>query len=51
MGKLLGIRLGSSVRHMSAFSMLYGGICSSFRAVESIRVVISFHGCSRDLSV
>ena len=36
MGKLLGIRLGSSVRHMSAFSMLYGGICSSFRAVESI---------------
>ena len=30
MGKLLGIRLGSSVRHMSAFSMLYGGICSSF---------------------
>ena len=26
MGKLLGIRRGSSVRHMSTFSMLYGGI-------------------------
>ena len=36
MGKLLGIRRGSSVRHMSAFGMRYGGICSSFRAVESI---------------
>ena len=36
MGKLLGIRHGSLVRHMSAFNMLYGGICSSFRAVESI---------------
>ena len=36
MGKLLGIRRGSSVRHMSAFSMRYGGICSSFRAVESV---------------
>ena len=36
MGKLLGIRRGSSVRHMSAFSMRYGGIGSSFRAVESI---------------
>ena len=36
MGKLLGTRRGSSVRHMSAISMRYGGICSSFRAVESI---------------
>ena len=36
MGKLLGIRPGSSVWHMSAFSMRYGGMCSSFRAVESI---------------
>ena len=36
MGKLLGIRGGSSVRHTSAFSMRYGGMCSSFRAVESI---------------
>ena len=35
MGKLLGIGRGSSERYMSAISMRYGGICSSFRAVES----------------
>ena len=35
MGKLLGIRLGSSVRHMSAFSMFYGGVCIEKREIHS----------------
>ena len=35
MGKLLGIRLGSSVRHMSAFSMFYQGVVTPIDSVQT----------------
>ena len=32
--KLLGIRLGSSERHMSTSSMFYGGVCIEKREIH-----------------